>query len=80
MPAGILERCPQLPGGPERSETKRRDSAQLGSRPDVFALWVRAADLTSNLWACFLTLRVRMRNFPGTLVVKNLPSNAGNAG
>ena len=75
VPAGTLEHCPQLPGGPDR-QTPSAATAQLGSRPDIFALWVRAADLTSNLWACFLTLRVRMRDFPGTLVVKTLPSNA----
>ena len=79
-PAGTLERCPKLPGGPELAETECRDFAQLGSRPDVFALWVRVADLTSNFWACFLTLRVRMRDFSGTTVVKNLPCNAGDMG
>ena len=78
-PAGTLEHCPQLPGGPDRQRPSAA-TAQLGSRPDIFALCVRAADLTSNLWACFLTLRVRMRDFPGTLVVKTLPSNAGDSG
>lgn len=62
VPAGILSAVPNCLGA-QNGQRPAPDSAQLGSRPDVFALWVRAADLTSNSWACFLTLRVGMRDF-----------------